>query len=160
MKVNRMKTNDTKLNWLIPLMGIGLVAGSLLGAATYLNIERENRSEEESIARIQRLQRDLQLCDVLRTIRDGDMNSAARDLDRWLCSDIVALNSQLGSAGAGDRALIQNAFARFALIRPWSEELVGEEGTELRSDQVEAERILVQAGAAIGPGHSGLASLP
>jgi hypothetical protein len=160
LKANRMKTNGMKLNWLIPIMGIALVAGGLLAAATYLKLEHEDHAAQESIARMQRLQRDLQLCAVLRTIRDGDMNSAARDLDLWLCSDIVALNSQLASVDAGDRSLIRNAFARFALIRPASAELLTEEGHELRSDQVEAETILARALAAIRPGHSGLASLP
>jgi hypothetical protein len=154
-----MKTGYIKMNWLIPSLGIALVAVGVIAAATYLDLERQNHSAEVSMARMARLHQDLQLCGVLRTIQAGDVSSAARQLDLLVCNDIVAVNSQLASADPEDCKFIRNAFVRFALIRPRSAALLTDATQELRSDQIEAETILAQAGDGIMPGTGSVAGI-
>jgi hypothetical protein len=155
-----MKNAYLKIRWLVPVLGIALVAGSLIGAATYVELERKTRDAETSIARTLRLRHDLELCAVLRTLRQGNVNAAARQLDLLLCSDIVTIDSQLASADADDRAFIKNAFGRLALVRPQSVEVLADVTQELRSDQIEAEHILVRAAARTKPGIANVAVLP
>jgi len=155
-----MKTHYIKTNWLIPVLGIALVASGVIAAATYLELERKTHSAEVSMAAMACLNRDLQLCSALRTIHEGDVSTAARHLDLLLCEDIIAVNSQLASLNDGERAFIRNAFARFALVRPKSAQLLTDTTQELRSDQIEAETILAQAGAGIIPGTGNIAALP
>jgi hypothetical protein len=140
-----MKTNHDRTNRLILALGIALVASGILAAATYVKFERETRSAEVLIATCGRINQDLQLCAALRALHEGDVSGAARRLDLKLCGDIVAINSQLGSADAGERAFVRNAFVRFSLVRPRSVQLLTDATQELRSDQVEAESILAQA---------------
>jgi hypothetical protein len=155
-----MKDAYVKMPWLIPVLGIALVAGGLIGAATYVELERKTHDAETSIATTVRLCHDLELCAVLRTLHQGDINSAARQLDLLLCNDIVAVNSRLASADTDDRAFVKNAFVRFSLVRPKSAELLADVTQELRGDQIEAENILARAGAGTKPGIGTVAVLP
>lgn len=155
-----MNRNCIRINWLIPVLGIAMAAGGFMAAATYLNCEREIRSAEDSMATIKGLHKDLQLCEALRTIHEGDPDLAARRLDLILCEDIVAVNAKLASADPLERAFIRNAFARFALVRPKSALLLADASQELRSDQVEAERILAEAGTGVTPLDAAVAIVP
>jgi hypothetical protein len=140
-----MKTNHIKTDWMIRLLGIALVAGAAMAAATYLNLERQVHSTEVFRANYDRLYQDVQLCSALKAIHEGDISGATRRLDLKLCQDINALNGQLASADAGDRAFIKNAFVRFTLLRPRSAELLTDDAKELTPEQLEAERILQEA---------------
>jgi hypothetical protein len=140
-----MKTNYIKTDWLTLLLGIALVAGLAMAAATYLNLERKVHFAEVFVANCDRLYLDVQLCSALKAIHEGDISGATRRLDLKLCQDIIALNRQLASGDAGDRAFIKNAFVRFTLLRPRSAELLTDDAEELKSEQVEAERILQEA---------------
>ncbi len=155
-----MKPDRIRINWLIPALGIVLIASGALAAATYLEYERANHSAELSMAAMNRLSHDLELGSVLRTFHEGDASAAARHLDLVLCNDIVGLNSQLAAMDAGDRAFIKNAFVRLSLIRPRSAQLLTDATQGLREDQVEAERILAHAGAGIMPESHSVAVLP
>ena len=116
-----------------------------MGGATYLDYEPQTQSADVLIAKCLRLNQDLQLCAALRAIHEGDMHGAARRLDLKLCEDIVALNSQLASADAADRAFVENVFARISLIRPTSDHPSTGAMAKLCTDQIAAERILAQA---------------
>ncbi len=140
MNTSQLRTE----RWTI-LVGIVVVAVGL-AAASYRNLEQQNRSQETLTPIYRGLHQDLELCSILRAINEGDVNGAARRLDLMLCEHIVAANSQLDAAGdAGDRAFVQNAFTRFAVIRPRSTELLAGSIQPLRADQVEAQRILDEA---------------
>jgi hypothetical protein len=155
-----MKNNLIKIKWLIPILGIASLAGSLVGAATYIELQREAHSGEAHHAALGHLWLDQGLCCVLRSMHQGDVNSAAQQLDRLLCGDIIGINSELGSAGAADRAFVTNAFAHFVLVRPKSAALLAGTGQELSDDQLEAARILEHAANGITPGNKSLAVLP
>ena len=73
------------------------------------------------------------------------MSAGARRLDLMLCEDIISINSRLASLEEWDRAFIKNAFARLALVRPKSAQLLTHATEALRDDQVETERILLRA---------------
>ena len=142
-----MNTNQLKTDRWVLLVGVALVAAGLAAAASYRNLEQKARSEETLTPLYRSLHQDLELCAVLRAMHEGDVSGAARRLDLMLCEHIVALNSQLaaGAGDAGDRAFVQNAFARCSLMRPRSTELLTDATQPLRSDQVEAEKILAEA---------------
>jgi hypothetical protein len=155
-----MKNTSIKMKWLIPTLGIAMVAGSLVGAATYIELGREAHSGEAYNVALGHLRLDEGLCCALRSMHEGDVNSAARQLDLLLCDDILAVNSELTSPRAAERAFVMNVFARFALVRPKNAALLAGTGQELRDDQIEAERILEHAANGITPGNKGLALLP
>jgi len=155
-----MKTNYITIGRLIPLLAIALVAGGAMAAATYLDLQRKTHAAEASTAAIIPLAKDLQLCSVLRTIHEGGMSTAAQRLDVMVCEDIIAINSRLASLDEEDQGFIRNAFARFVLIRLNSAELLTDATQGLCDQQIEAERILAQAGAGILPPHEGIAALP
>jgi hypothetical protein len=143
--LDAMKTYPIKTDGLILALGIALVAAGLWAAANYRHFERETQSAQATIAACLRLNQDLQFSAALRAIHDGEANRAARMLDLRLCEDIVAVHGQLASADSGNRALIENAFARLSLVRPPSAQLSADAGRPLRPDQIEAEHILAQA---------------
>ena len=55
-----MKTRYLKIDWLIPVLGIAVVAGSLVAATTYLDLERQAQAEESFTATLDRLYEDQQ----------------------------------------------------------------------------------------------------
>ena len=138
-----MSTRCFKIDWLIPLAGIALVAVSLVGAATYLGLEREIRAKETFGVTLDRLFQDQTVCAALKTIRDGEVDLAARQLDLRLCDDILQTNAELAGADARTREYVTDAFRRIALMRPKLGS--GETGGPAQAcseDQKAAERIL------------------
>jgi hypothetical protein len=71
-----MRMNCIKFDRLIPWLGIGLVAGGVIAAATYLNFERMARSSEASLATTDRLIHDLQLSAALKRILNDEVSGA------------------------------------------------------------------------------------
>ena len=140
-----MNTTQIRLNRLIPLLGLALVASALVAAASYADLQRKNHAREEFGAAIDRLCHIQRLSSVLKQIHDGDPATAAQRLDIMLCDDILELNSQLASAGEAERACARDAFAQIARLRPRSSETSAGAALEPAGDQIEAERILMAA---------------
>jgi hypothetical protein len=143
--VNYMKTNYIKLNRLIPVLGIALVAAGVMAAATYLGLERKIHSGQAFAATLDRLYQDQQLCSTLRTLHDGDVSAATQRLDLLLCDDILTLNAQLASADDLTRTYVKNAFAHLAVIRPKNAQVSAGAAQGFHEDQMEAEQILALA---------------
>ena len=76
-----MKTRNLKLSWLIPVMGIALLAAGVVAGKTHLDLERKIQSAEFRLATVDHLFQDYQLSVALRTMRDGDPSTAAQ---RWI----------------------------------------------------------------------------
>jgi hypothetical protein len=134
-----------KLDRLIPLLGIALVAGGVMAAATYLNLDRRIQSSEAYLGTLDRLFQDQQLSVVLKRLHEGDVAAATQHLDLLLCDNILLTNAELASADAQTRAAVQDTFRRIALLRP-KPEPTGAASTQARvSDQDAAERILTLA---------------
>jgi hypothetical protein len=155
-----MKTNCLRIDRLIPVLGIALVAGGVMAAAAYFGLERKIDSGQAFAATLDRLYHDQKLAAVLKTLQEGDMDAAARRLDLMLCDDILAINSQLVSADRLQQVYAQDMFARMAKVRPRNSELTASAAQELSNDQIEAERILTISSVAIKPATEGLAALP
>jgi hypothetical protein len=142
-KLNRMKTRYLKMNWLIPLLGIAVVVGSVVAATTYLDLERKADAEEAFTATLDRLYQDHQLSAALKAIHEGEVKKAARLLDFLLCDGILRIDSELVSADARTRAFVEDAFRRIATVRPKTVSRSAAGSTQERSDdQAAAERIL------------------
>jgi hypothetical protein len=141
-----MKTRDLKIDWLIPFVGIAVVAGTVVAATSYLDCERKADAAEAFAVTLDRLFHDQQLSMVLEQIHRGEVIAAARRLDLLLCGDILRADSELTSADALTRAAVEDVFRRIALIRP-SASAGGNTGSaqEPSDDQVEAQRILTLA---------------
>jgi CHASE3 domain sensor protein len=71
-----MRINCIQFHRLIPWLGIGLVAGGVIAAATYLNFERMARAFEASLTTMDRLIHDLQLSAALKRIHNGEVSGA------------------------------------------------------------------------------------
>lgn len=141
-----MKTKQLKMNWLIPVLGIAVVAGSLVAGTTYRNLERETQADEALTATLDRLQQELEISSLLKTIHDGKVEGAAERLDLLLCGNILRTDSELGSADPQTRVCVQDAFRRMALLRPKTANGAGVGSTqECTDDRVAAERILSKA---------------
>jgi hypothetical protein len=143
--INRMRMKRKAIPWYISLVGIVVVAVGVMAAATYLGLERKIVSGQAYAAMLERLYHDQQLSVVLRTIHDGEADTAARRLDLILCDDILAVNSQLASASNAERDYAQTMFAQIARQRPGNGETFAVAITKLSNDQIEAERILRKA---------------
>ena len=132
-----------KLDWLVPLVGIAVVAAAVAAAKAYLDFERETHTGEVLTATLDRLSQDHQLSLALKSIRDGDAAAAARRLDLLLCEHIVRLDSELASADPRTRTYVEDAFQRIALVRPRVVQAQSaNSATEYSDDQIAAERIL------------------
>ena len=141
-----MKTRYLKANWLVPLVGVAVVAGGLMAATTYFDLERKVQAHEALTQTLERLYQDQRLNAALKSIHDGDVKGAAQRLDALLCGNIIRLNAGLASADARTRTYVEDAFRRIALSRPGiaGEEAAGS-GQECRQDQVAVETILSRA---------------
>ena len=145
-KLNYMKTRDLRVNWLIPLLGIAMVAIGVVAGTAYLKIERRADAEEAFTATLDRLYQDNELSMALKTLHEGDAAAAARRLDLLLCEHIVRTDSELPSADARTRAFVENAFQRMALVRPRvAEAKPADPANDHSDDQIVAERILSRA---------------
>ncbi len=141
-----MKTNSMRIDWLIPFLGVAVVAGSLAVVTTYCNLEQKMRESDAFGATIDRLYLDQKLSAALKAIHEGKVDTAAQSLDLLLCESILQLNGELGSADARTRAYTENAFRRIALLRPQLDSAgAGGSAVECSEDQVAAERILTRA---------------
>jgi hypothetical protein len=144
-KINSMKTQYMKIDWLIPLLGIALVAGGIVAAATYLDLERKIHSGEAFAATLDHLYQDQQLSAALKLIHEGETAAAARSLDLLLCDNLLLVNSQLAAADDRARTLAKDAFVGIALLRPKNSPTAAGAAQELYDDQIQAEKILMQA---------------
>ena len=115
---NRMKTKCFKVDWLIPVLGIAVVAGCLVAATTCRELERRARAEEAFIPALDRLSYDHTLSLVLKTLHEGEVDKAAQRLDLLLCWDILRADAELASADPRTRAWAQEFFGRIARARP------------------------------------------
>ena len=138
-----MKTRYLKINWLIPLLGIAVVAGSLVAVTTYLDLERKIQAAEAYSATVAVCIKDYQLIAVLKTIHDGEVDAAARRLDLILCGDVLKTDAELASADARTRTFVEDAFRRIALLRPKvAHSAAAGSAQECGDDQTAAQRIL------------------
>ena len=141
-----MKTSYLKMNWLFPVLGITVVAGTVLAARTYLDVERRTHAEETLTTTIDRLYQDHQLSAVLKSIHDGQADAAARRLDMILCGNILRLDAESASADARTRGYVQDAFQRMALVRPKTANgAMAGSAQECNDDRAAAEKILTIA---------------
>ena len=113
-----MKTNYLKMNWLIPALGIAVIAGTYLVATTYLDFERHTETEQALAATVDRLYESQQISSALKAIHEGEMNGAAQRLETLLCDNVIRLDSELASSDARTRALVGMAYQRIAAVRP------------------------------------------
>jgi hypothetical protein len=141
-KLKRMKTTQLKMNWLIPVLGIAVVAGSLVAGTTYRDLERQTQATEASTATLDRLCEDLQIGSMLKTIQDGKVEGAAQRLDLLLCGDILRTESELESADAFTRRCAEDAFRRIAQTRPKAANEAAVGSTQRCTDSAAAQRIL------------------
>lgn len=149
----RMKTNYMNMDWMIPWLGIAVVAGGVAAAAAYLDFERKIHSAEAFTETLDRVYQNQVLSSALKTIRDGDVVVAAQRLDLLLCDNILALNSGLASANDREAAYVKNAFVSIAKLRPKNPDAAAGAAPVPRTDQTEAEKILRQASAQANDAH-------
>jgi hypothetical protein len=141
-----MKTRYLKMDWLIPVLGIAVVAGSLVAGTTYLNLERKMQADEAFTATLDRLHQDQQFSTVLKTIPDGAVDAGVQRLDLLLCGHIIRTDSELASADERTRRFVEDAFRRIALLRPnGAKGAAAASSQECNDDQVAAEKILTIA---------------
>jgi hypothetical protein len=138
-----MKTRYLKIDWLLSVLGIAAVAGSLVAGTTYLGLERKIHADEAFMATLDRLYQDQQLSAALKTIHKGEVDVAAQRLDLLLCGHILMTNSELPSADARPRIFVEDAFRRIALLRPKNApDAAAGPANECSDDQKAAQRIL------------------
>ena len=138
-----MKTRYLKIDWLIPVLGIAVVAGSLVAGTTYLNLEKQIQATEAFTAKLDGLYQDHQLSLALKSIHNGEVSAAAQRLDLLLCVHILRTNSELPSAEPRTRIIIEDAFRKIALVRPKSGPSAATGSTqECSDDQKRAQQIL------------------
>ena len=140
-----MKTKYLKMNWLILLVGMVLVAAGFAAGTTYLDLARKIHSDEVFSATLDRIYQSQRLSAVLKTLHDGDVATAAQRLDLLLCDNILIINSELASADDLKRAYVKDAFRKIARLRPTNAGTTAGATQELNNDQIEAEKILAQA---------------
>jgi hypothetical protein len=146
-----MTIRDLRSNLFAPVVGIALVAGIVLAATTYQELERKARVEDAYAATLDRLYHDVVLSVALQKMRAGQAEAAAGRLDQLLCADIVLSDSELANADAREQEAGREAFRRIALIRPkLAAGSPGESAQDCTEQQIAAERILRNAlGAAV-----------
>ena len=128
------------------MLGIAVVAGSVLAATTYLDLQRKTQAAEAFTATVDRLYQDHQLSAALKVIHEGQVEAAAQRLDLLVCGNILRTDSELASADARTRVFVQEAFRRLALVRPMGAKGAAPGSTqECNDDRAAAERILTIA---------------
>jgi hypothetical protein len=115
-----MKTTSFGRNWVIPLLGIAVVAGAVIVRANYLRLEQETWSADALQATIDRLYHDQNLSVALKKLHEGDVDGAVKRLDVVLCDDIVRLDSELEDADQHTRTCVGEGLRRIAHVRPVS----------------------------------------
>ena len=113
-----MRTTYLKTQWLAPVLGVVVVAGSMMAARTYVELEHKVRAHEALTATVERLYQDHKVSTALRLIHDGDTAGAAQRLDVMLCEDVLRLNDELPAADERTRMYVEDTLRRIALVRP------------------------------------------
>ncbi len=113
-----MKTNCLKMNWLIPTLGIAVIAGIYLTASTYLDLEQRVEAEQAFVVTVDRVYQAQQLSMALKSFQAGEVKDAAQRVDLALCNQILRLDSELAASDARTKALVGMAFERIAAARP------------------------------------------
>jgi|ERR1035437_753104 hypothetical protein len=141
-----MKTKYLMIDWLIPVLGIAVVAGSLVAATTYLGLEKKMHADEAFAATLNRLYQDQQLSVALKTLHDGAVDAAAQRLDLLLCGHIIRTHEESASADERTRQYVEDTFRRIALLRPKNAQATAAGlARECSDDQAAAEKILAIA---------------
>jgi len=141
-----MKTKCIKIDWLIPFVGVAVVAATVVAATTYLDLERKIQGAAAFNATLERLHQDRQVSLALREIHEGKAKEAAQRLDVVLCQNILRTDAELGLADAWARTFVEDVFREMALFRPSSAQGGAAGAAEARSiEQLAAERILNRA---------------
>jgi hypothetical protein len=112
-----MKANVFRVDWLIPVLGLALVGGGYALTKSYLGFKEEIRSEEQLVVIADHLLEDCRLSRILMQAQDSGCAATARSLDELLAANIVAVNSELTSAGTRGRALAEACFQHIARQR-------------------------------------------
>jgi hypothetical protein len=132
-----------KVDWLAPLVGIAVVAGSVMAATTYVNLERRVYAEEALTVTLDNLYQNEKLSVALRALHDGQIDAAAQRMDLLLCQNVLRLDSQMSSPDPRTRVYVGDALRRIAQLRPRHGVIAS--GLEYTQDQAAAEQILVRA---------------
>jgi hypothetical protein len=141
-----MKTRCMTIDWLVPFLGVAVVAGSLMAATAYRDLERRVQSSEALTTTLERLYEDQKLSVALKAIHEGQADLAAQRLDLLLCDSILRINAGLASADPRTRAYVEDGFRKIALIRPKAGAGAPESSAqEYNEDQAAVERILTLA---------------
>jgi hypothetical protein len=145
-KLNRTKTRCFKIDWWIPALGIGLVAGFLLGASTYRGLQRQADEEVAFMPTLDRLCQDHSLSLVLKMLHNGSADQAEQRLDLLLCWDILRADAELASADAQTRAWTEDILRMIARARPKTPEGPAAGSTrEFSEAQAAAQQLLERA---------------
>lgn len=141
-----MKPEYIKGNWLVPLVGMVVVAAALVAGRVCLNCEQRTNAGLVLTAMLDRVYEDQQLCLALKSLQDGDAAAAAKRLDRLLCEHIIRLDADAASADDRTRRFVNDAFQRLALVRPnvGAASATGPTANQ-NDDQIAAGRILSRA---------------
>ena len=138
-----MQTRCFKMDWLIPTLGIAMVAGCLVAATTYRELERQAHASETCLATLDRLSHDHTLSLVLKSLHDGEVDQAAQRLDLLFCWDILRADAELGSADARTQAWAEDSFRRIARVRPKNAEgPAADSARDYSEAQADAQRLL------------------
>ena len=141
-----MKTTYLKTDWLIPFVGVAVVAGSLVAGTTYRDLERKIQADEAYMATLDRLYEDHQISAALKTLREGSVDAAAQRLDVLLCDHILLTNAELPTADARTRTFVADSFRSIALLRPKTATAAAAGLAQVcDSDQAAVQRILALA---------------
>ena len=143
-----MKTRYLKTDWFIPLLGIAVAVGALVTGKAYFDLEQKIHAGEASLATLDRLHQDQAIVAALKQIHEGKVDEATQRLDLLVCQDVLLTNSELESADAGTRTVVEDVFRRIALRRPQNPQgAPGSAAQERNQDQVSAEKLLKLASA-------------
>ncbi len=134
------------MDWVIPFVGIAVLTGGLMAGRAYFEAERETRAHEANSVMLERLFLGQKLNTALKSMRGGDVQGAARELEALFCQSILRASEELTSADAQTRMNAAEAFRRIALTWPGFARAEGAGSGEERTDnELAAERILRKA---------------
>lgn len=138
-----MKTHYVKKDWLVPIMGVAVLAGCMMAAAAYQRVQREAKAAEALAHTVEHLYQDQNICMALRKIHEGDVAAAAQQLDVLVCDDILHLHADLASADDVTRTYVGDGLRRMGSVRPKTPEASSSGAvSQTTFDQAEAQRIL------------------
>jgi hypothetical protein len=141
-----MKTKWLSRSWVVPLLGIAAVVGTIAVQTRCVRLERQARSADALQAMIDHLFADQNLSAALKKIHDGDTAGAAQQLEVMLGDDIVRLNAQMEEADERTKVWVAQAFERMAHAHPIAGEVAaGERKPGWMDTQAAAQHILALA---------------